>query len=315
MWKSHRNVYGEHIDYLKTHVNNPYKYLMIKYTEKIRTISEYKKYLQTPIMRVQYSLEADYDKCNKVVLEKVIRKAIRNGLHETMQDKLKLKDSDYHMSSDERLSEYLDTIDHNGMRRRETQKRARDKLKYSSGSNDDSHSSSGRIPNKVKKEAKKISQGEARLFSLCKRAGMPYYKYYSHSDSSCNDVEYTKKNIRGSIADHNSVTRSFKNQETSWKKEIKRAHMNTNKFYKKLSQDLKKSELKRIAKNMEDSSDSDSDSDSESETIIKQEIRRSDPQEKPDYKKRTVEKYFGFRKPHIDPNTGDWIWESPYHHQ
>ena len=28
-----------------------------------------------------------------------------------------------------------------------------------------------------------------------------------------------------------------------------------------------------------------------------------------------MDKYFRVNNPHIDPNTGVWIWEYPYHHQ
>ena len=51
--------------------------------------------------------------------------------------------------------------------------------------------------------------------------------------------------------------------------------MKTNKFYKLLSQALKKSDLKRFLKNMVVYSDSNSDSYSESDTSSEQEIRRS----------------------------------------
>ena len=72
------------------------------------------------------------------------------------------------------------------------------------------------------KEVKKISPGEARFFPLFKRAYIPYYKYSSHSESSWNDVEYMKKKIIGSIADRDSVTKSFKKQEKTWKNDLKR---------------------------------------------------------------------------------------------
>ena len=108
--------------------------------------------------------------------EKLIRKAIRYGLHETIQDKLGLKGDDYHLVSDEIFNKYLDTIDYKKMRSRDTQKISREKLKSSYVSNDDSHASSGIIMKKAKKEVKKTSQGEARFLSLCKISGMLYSK-------------------------------------------------------------------------------------------------------------------------------------------
>ena len=91
MRKSHRNVYEEHLDYLKTYVQKTYKYLMIEYTEGMKNLFKYNKYLQPPIMHSQSSLEADQDKHNEFVPEKVIIKAIRDELNKTMQEKSSLK--------------------------------------------------------------------------------------------------------------------------------------------------------------------------------------------------------------------------------
>ena len=109
----------------------------------------------------EYPLEANWDKRNKVVPEKVIRKAIRYELHVTMQDKLHLKEDNYCLFSNERFKYYLYTIEKNKMRRRETQKRARDKIKSASGTNDDSPASNIRIPEKARKYTKKNLQGKA----------------------------------------------------------------------------------------------------------------------------------------------------------
>ena len=80
-----------------------------------------------------------------------------------MQDGLDLKDEDYRLVSKYRFNKYLDTIENNEMHRRETHKRAQDKLKSYSRSNDDSHPPRGIITKKARKEVKKTSQGEARF--------------------------------------------------------------------------------------------------------------------------------------------------------
>ena len=82
--KSHRYIYKEHLDHLKTYDQNPYKYLIIEYTKKMRTLFEYNKYLQLPRMRSQLSLEAYWYKHNEPVTEKVTRKSTWEELHETM---------------------------------------------------------------------------------------------------------------------------------------------------------------------------------------------------------------------------------------
>ena len=135
-------------------------------------------------MHGQLDLEADWNKCNGVVPEKVIQKPTRDGLHETMQEELDLKDDEYRLVSDERFNKYLYTIERNKMHRRETQKRAQDRLKSASGANDDSTYSRGRIPKKARKEVKKISPGEEIFFPFCKRYEIPHSKYSYHSDSS-----------------------------------------------------------------------------------------------------------------------------------
>ena len=50
------------------------------------TLFEYKKYLQILSMGSQLSPEANWDKPNRVVPEKVTWKATQDGLHETVQD-------------------------------------------------------------------------------------------------------------------------------------------------------------------------------------------------------------------------------------
>ena len=125
-----------------------------------------KIHLYLPSIRIQSSIEDDWDTGNEVVPEKVIMKAIQDRLHDTMQVYLDLKDKEYRLVNNERFSEYLDNVEHSRMRSRETLKRAQDKLRCSSGSNDDSNSSNGRFPKKTRNEAKKNSQSEAILCSL-----------------------------------------------------------------------------------------------------------------------------------------------------
>ena len=101
-----------------------------------------------------------------------------------------------------------------------------------------------------------------------------YSKWYSHYNSSCNDAEYTKKKFSGSVSDRDTITKSFKKQDKHCKKELRRVQMNTDKFKKIAYKDLKKSDLKKIAKKMKDSTESYSDS------SIKQEICRYEPVDK-----------------------------------
>ena len=88
-------------------------------------------------MRGKSTPEVDWYKRNVVVPEKVIRKSIQDGLHETIQDEINLKDNKYCLVSDERFKDYLDTIKNNKMHWRNNQKRAPYKFKSSSRSNDE----------------------------------------------------------------------------------------------------------------------------------------------------------------------------------
>ena len=56
----------------------------------MRTLFEYKKFIQPPSMPGKLVLEDEYYKLNIVVPEKVLIKATRDGLYETMQEKLTL---------------------------------------------------------------------------------------------------------------------------------------------------------------------------------------------------------------------------------
>ena len=72
----------------------------------------------------QSALEDNWKKRNKCLPEKFMRKSIQYGLHDTIQDKLNLKHDNYCLVFDERFNEYLETIKHNKMHRKETHRRA-----------------------------------------------------------------------------------------------------------------------------------------------------------------------------------------------
>ena len=71
---------------------------------------KYNKYIQPPSMRRKYTLENYWDNCNEVVPGKVIRRTIRDILHDTIQEKLDLEDYNYCLVSKERFNGYLDSI-------------------------------------------------------------------------------------------------------------------------------------------------------------------------------------------------------------
>ena len=51
------------------------------------------------------------------------------------------------------------------------------------------------------KSSRTTAQGTARYCELCKRAGMPYGKYSSHSTSQCKDAAEMKAKLSGSYKD------------------------------------------------------------------------------------------------------------------
>ena len=66
----------------------------------MRKLFEYKKYLQLISMSSKSYLGANWDKRNKVILEKVIIKAIRYGLHNNMKEKIDIKDNNQSCEND-----------------------------------------------------------------------------------------------------------------------------------------------------------------------------------------------------------------------
>ena len=112
MWRNHRNVHDDHMHYLQTDIIKPYKMSMIDFVERMRTLFKMKRYLQPPSMRNETSIDADWDTRDKAVTEITIRKALRDGLHDSLQIKLDQKEEDYHLFDDETFNEYLVSIEH-----------------------------------------------------------------------------------------------------------------------------------------------------------------------------------------------------------
>ena len=62
IWKDHRQVYYEHIEYLQQNIVKPFKWTMVQYIGRIREMFDYCLYLQPHSLKGQGFKEADWDK-------------------------------------------------------------------------------------------------------------------------------------------------------------------------------------------------------------------------------------------------------------
>ena len=80
---------------------------MVRYIGRIREMFDYCLYLQPHSFKDQSFKEAEWDERDKPAPEKIIRKAIKDGLPEPMQHKLADKETDYRLMTEER---FIDTL-------------------------------------------------------------------------------------------------------------------------------------------------------------------------------------------------------------
>ena len=116
----------------------------------------------------------------------------------------------------------LDDIENADIRRREmkdqvraTEKamRASKRAAADSSSDDNSHAKKRKKGRDRKSKSKTTAQGTARFCELCKKAGMPYAKYSSHSTSQCKDAAEMKAKLSGGFKDRAEATNSWKKKE------------------------------------------------------------------------------------------------------
>jgi hypothetical protein len=65
IWKDHRQVYHEHIEYLQQNINKPLKWPMIRYIGRFREMFDYCLYLQPHSFKDQSFKEACWDERDK----------------------------------------------------------------------------------------------------------------------------------------------------------------------------------------------------------------------------------------------------------
>ena len=90
---------------------------------------DYCLYLQPHSFKDQSFKEAEWDERDKPAPEKIIRKAIKDGLPEPMQHKLADKDTDYRLMTEEKFNDTLTTIELKDERDRATYKETQDEVK------------------------------------------------------------------------------------------------------------------------------------------------------------------------------------------
>jgi hypothetical protein len=223
IWKDHRQVYHDHIEYLQQNIVKPFKWPMVCYIGCIREMFDYCLYLQPHSFKDQSFKEAEWAERDKPAPEKLIRKAIKDGLPEDMQNELSDKETDYCVMTEERFNDTLTTIELRDERDRATYKEAQDEVKSAQMKlRETSEPRNGNNANKRHKQSNNTnSRGTARFCSLCKNAGMPERKYMSHSDADCQDAkEMARRAMGGGMADHNKQVRKYKKKSKALQKKL-----------------------------------------------------------------------------------------------
>jgi hypothetical protein len=190
IWKDHRQVYHDHIEYLQQNIVKPFKWPMVQYISRIREMFDYCLYLQPHSFKDQSFKEAEWDARDKPASEKVIHKAIKDGLPEPMQNELSDKETNYRVMTEEKFNDTLTTIELRGERDRATYKEAQDEVKSAQAKlRETSEPRNGINANNRRKQKNNTNgRGTARFCSLCKNADMPESKYRSHMDANCRDA-------------------------------------------------------------------------------------------------------------------------------
>jgi hypothetical protein len=259
MWTKSRNVFSDQERYLSQHITKPFKWSMVKYCERIRELYDSLQYLPPHSLKGEEYKEADWVSLEKVPLEQTIRLSIRDGLPAVMQDELDQKETDYRLMSPEEFYSALDDIENADIRRRQmkeqvraTEKamRASKRAAADSSSDDNSHAKKRKKGRDRKSKSKTTAQGTARFCELCKKAGMPYAKYSSHSTSQCKDAAEMKAKLSGGFKDRAEATNSWKKKEhKAILKEVK-SLKKQNKQLMKIMAQSKSSKKKKEKKNL-----------------------------------------------------------------
>jgi hypothetical protein len=268
IWKDHRQVYHDHIEYLQQNIVKPFKWPMVCYIGCIREMFDYCLYLQPHSFKDQSFKEAEWAERDKPAPEKLIRKAIKDGLPEDMQNELSDKETDYCVMTEERFNDTLTTIaELRDERDRATYKEAQDEVKSAQVKLcETSEPRNGNNANKRRKQSNNTNgRGTARFCSLCKNAGMPEHKYMSHSDADCQDAkEMARRAMSGGMADQSKQVRKYKKESKALMKKLSKMQSmkkKLSKMSKKKSSDSK--EISKLKKKFVAECNSSSDDDSE----------------------------------------------------
>ena len=112
---------------------------------------------------------------------------------------------------------------------RATEKAMRSNKRAAADSSSDENSRANKTNKKRKKgkdnkskSSRTTAHGTARYCEeLCKRAGMPYGKYSSHSTSQCKDAAEMKAKLSGGYKDRAEANNSWKKEQKAMLKEVK----------------------------------------------------------------------------------------------
>ena len=88
MWRKHRNVYQDHMKYVRNDIFKPFKVKNFRYTKCVCGMHDLAKYLPPPLVKVKSSEAANWTVRNQEFIAVEVRLAIKDGLPKSMQDEL-----------------------------------------------------------------------------------------------------------------------------------------------------------------------------------------------------------------------------------
>ena len=144
--------------------------------------------MKPPILKCDEWYEANWDKTQANIPEKIICRVINDGLPDSLKHELDNKQVDYPLMTDAQFVDDLKNIEAKEKCGCEVRYRAQAVLKKKPSKKLDSDISHRHANNeKRKKESRHSIQGTARYFSICKNSGMPPEKFKSHHTDKCHD--------------------------------------------------------------------------------------------------------------------------------
>ena len=95
MWRKHRSVYQDHMNYVCNDIVKPFKLKILRYAERMHGMHDLAKYLPPPSMNIESAMSANWSVRNEESTISDLRLAIKDRLPKSMRDELDDHPEDY----------------------------------------------------------------------------------------------------------------------------------------------------------------------------------------------------------------------------